>query len=209
MPSRKGFSRRGRGFRPKFPSRKLNRMIPCESIPESKVALLFEYSRGVKSYREQPALILYPDGDRIRRYYPDFEVITANDVVIHIEVKPADRLRKPETAEKFRAIAAYYLSQGRLFRILTEQEFEREPLHSNLKTLHRLVCQGQVPDSILRSVTTCLRLGSLPADALGVELHHLWRLVGQGVLHCDLEQLLSGTTLLSLSGGRDDAALLF
>ena len=41
-------------FRGKFPSMKVNRMIHWESLLERDAIMLFEFSPGVASYREQP-----------------------------------------------------------------------------------------------------------------------------------------------------------
>lgn len=56
MLVRKVITRRGRRFRGYFPSRKLGRMVAWESLTERDVILLLEFSPGVLSYQEQPAL---------------------------------------------------------------------------------------------------------------------------------------------------------
>lgn len=51
MFSRNVITRRGRGFRGNFPSRKLGRMVAGESLVELLAILLWEFSPGVLTYR--------------------------------------------------------------------------------------------------------------------------------------------------------------
>jgi len=137
MPARKVVTRRGRRFRGYFPSRKLGRMVAWESLLERDAILLLEFSSGVVSYREQPVLIEYFDGQQIRGYYPDFEADLTDGDVLHVEVKASFQLAKPKIESKFRVIAADYRRRQHDFRIITEAEIRREPMHSNLKNLAR------------------------------------------------------------------------
>lgn len=104
MLSRKALTRSGRGFRMRIPSTKLGRMVECESILEGDVVLLLEYSPGVLSYKEQPALIHYWDGEEMRAYFPDFEALLSDGSRVHLEIKPSKKLTKPNIAKKYQAI---------------------------------------------------------------------------------------------------------
>lgn len=59
-----------------------------ESLLEQDAILLLEFSWGVLSYREQPALIEYHDGNKVREYYPNFELVLEDGSPVHLEVKP-------------------------------------------------------------------------------------------------------------------------
>ena len=122
MLSRKVVTRSGRGFRGHFPSKKLNAPVQFESLLERDAIKLFENSSEVKTYREQPTIIYYYLDGIPKRYHPDFEVVLMGDAVIHVEVKPSQRLATTELVIKFQAINQTYKSRPEHFVILTEKE---------------------------------------------------------------------------------------
>lgn len=207
---RKVVTRRGRRIRGYFPSTKLGRMVAWESILERDAIFLLEFSPGVVSYQEQPALVHYADGLRMREYYPDFEVVLGCGSVVHLEVKPAKRLANPKVASKFRAVASHYAACHREFRILTEQEICRKPLLTNLRSLAYLVGR---PGSVLPASADLLRHFTEPRSFREVEAlldrDTTMRLIAAGHLVCDLAKAMSGDTLISIPKGDHDAALLF
>lgn len=211
MLSRKPITRSQRGFRLKYPSLKLGRMVNCESLLEGDFAPLLEFSPGVVSYREQPVRIEYWDGERMREYFPDFEVQLIDGGLIHVEVKLSTKMARPEVAEKYRAIAKHYQGTDKLFRIVTEQVIRMEPLHSNLRKLSplRRDLGVELPGALeLRN-----RLGRYPLrlaeieDRLGKAM--TWKLMALGLLICDLTSHLRPDVLLTISRGGKDASLLF
>lgn len=212
MLSRNALTRSGRGFRMRIPSAKLDRMVECESILEGDAALLLEYSPGVLSYQEQPALIQYWDGEQMRDYYPDFEVVLLNGSRLHIEAKHSHKLAKPKLANKYRAIAAHYQRTPIQYRIISELDCQREPLRSNLRRLNYL--RIKVTAEPLPTLEVLSRLlGNTPTTlacleaCLGAEV--TWRLLAVGLLHCDLTtEITPATLVISAEGGRY-ATLLF
>ena len=62
----------GRGFRAKVASKKMRRMIRCESLLEMRAVLNAEFSRDVLAINEQPFVLEYEFNGAIRRYTPDF-----------------------------------------------------------------------------------------------------------------------------------------
>ncbi len=212
MLSRNALTRSGRGFRMRIPSAKLARMVECESILEGDVALLLEYSPGVVSYREQPALIQYWDGEQMRNYFPDFEAVLQDGSFVHIEAKHSRKLAKPRVADKYRAIAVHYQRTPIQYRIITELDCQREPLRSNLRRLGYLrnkVAADPLPSredlsSLLGNSPTTLACLDASLGAVVT-----WRLLAIGMLHCDLSAEITPSTLVStLEGGRH-AAFLF
>lgn len=122
MLSRKVVTRSGRGFRGYFPSKKLNRSVQFESILERDAIRIFELSKFVINYKEQPTIIYYYMDEIPKKYYPDFEIILAGGTVIHVEVKPSCRLATKELSAKYRAISHSYRSRPERFVVLTEIE---------------------------------------------------------------------------------------
>ena len=136
MKSRRVVTRTGRGFRGYFPSKKVNRMVEYESLLERDAIYLFEHSPGIKSFQEQPELVMYEYENKIRKYYPDFAVTLNSEVVIHTEVKPQIKLNCPDLNAKLTAIVNRYQNHSADFMILTELTIRKEPLFSNLKTIN-------------------------------------------------------------------------
>lgn len=211
MSVRNVLTRSGRGFRGNVPSRKLGCMVPGESNPESDAILLMESSPGVLSYRQQPTVVQYVDGDKIRTYYPDFEVVLISGEVIHLEIKTAKDLAKPENQAKYRAIAADYARRGHGFRILTAEEIREGVLYTNLKLLRS--CRHVKPAT--SSMSDWQRhFGRIPvafslvADRLGRA--EVLRLIAWGFAHGDLRLPLAGDTKVQLidQGGCDATYLL-
>lgn len=208
---RKVVTRRGRRIRGYFPSTKLGRMVAWESLLERDAILLLEFSPGVASYQEQPALVHYAHGLRMREYYPDFEVVLGCGSVLHLEVKPASKLALPAVAAKLRAVARHYAVQGRDYRIVTDQEIRREPLHSNLKTLTYLAVRPGCVLPARRDIEYHFTSGArtLQDAALLLGRDTTMRLIATGRICCDLDKELGDETLLSIPTGGEHAALLF
>ena len=208
MLSRKVVTRRGRRFRGYFPSYKMGRMVAWESLLELAAIHLLEFSRGVLSYREQPVLIQYADGDLIRDYYPDFEVVLFDGVAIHLEVKTTYQLAKPKIQSKFQAIAAHYCRRQQGFQLVTEKELQREPLLSNVRTLAYLVGKTKQvlpsPQELLNLLGAEIVSFVFAESRFGREA--LLRFLAYGVLDCDLNQPLSGDTLVQIVRGESHAS---
>jgi hypothetical protein len=154
MKVRKVVNRSGRGFRGYFPSRKLGRLVEWESLLERDAIILFEFSNGIKSYQEQPELIVYEQDGEMRRYFPDFSIILTNDKNIHYEVKPLAKLISLDLVNKYSAVKHHYERLGRDFRILVDQQIRIEPRLSNLKLLARVQhFRGDLNDVRLKAIT--------------------------------------------------------
>lgn len=209
MFSRKVITRSGRGFRGRYPSLKCGRMVAFESLLELAVMLLMEFSSEVVSYREQPELVLYNDGDSVKKYFPDFEVVLTSGAKAHVEVKPSQKLESPKVAKTYQAIAAHYLRFRReRFLIVTEQEARAEPLYSNLKMLSAIRAKSKVSQS---SQTKRLKLFQPTGwSALESELgrDQLLRHLALGHFCCDLRKPLEGNLLVFTEGEACDSLFL-
>lgn len=122
--------------RGKFPSRKNGRMVHHEGLLELDAIYLFEASPLIAQYREQPITIRYPDGNRLRRYTPDFELRLTTGEIVLVEVKPLRRLRADEVKHTFDRIADHMARNGTPFVILTDLMIRKEPKLANLKWIY-------------------------------------------------------------------------
>lgn len=127
---------RSRGIvRGQFPSYKMNRMIAWESQLERRACYLFEFSSGVKSFREQPTTFKVPFYDRVRRYTPDFELILAMGEIVYVEIKPANKLEDKEVLVFYNNISIQLNRQGYQFIVITDNELKNPIQEKNLVIL--------------------------------------------------------------------------
>jgi len=122
--------------RGKFPSRKNGRMVHHEGLLELDAIYLFETSPEIIRYREQPTPIHYPDGAKLRRYTPDFELLLVTGESVTIEVKPTRFLEEEKIRHKFNRIEEYTRRSTIPFVILTEKIIRQEPRLSNLRCVY-------------------------------------------------------------------------
>lgn len=92
---------------------------------EQKYALWLDAQEGVVSYRYEPYPIEYLSNYRtkkIRKYYPDFEVVYVDGMKRLVEIKPKKKLTVAKNIKKFAAARAHCLHEGLTFVIVTEVE---------------------------------------------------------------------------------------
>src|SRR6187431_3715186 len=83
-----------------FPSVKNNRSIAWESQLEQKACYVFEFSREITKYQEQPLNIYYRLNGEFLRYTPDFELTLVSGELVYVEIKPAAKLQNQILQEK-------------------------------------------------------------------------------------------------------------
>lgn len=211
MLARKVVTRRGRRIRGYYPSRKLGRMVAWESLLERDALLLLEFSPGVIFYQEQPTVVTYPDGNGVRQYFPDFELVLHDGVRVHLEVKPLSKLLRPSIAKRFDAVISRYASRGQEFRIVTEQEIRREPLMRNVRQLDRLArtwrCDLPGQAELVRELGTGPSSFGHVRQLFGSDA--AWHLLAEQRLYCNLMRLITdNATVFVASGGRHASILL-
>jgi hypothetical protein len=189
-------TRSGGGFRGKFPSRKLGRMVHYQSLLERDAILHFEYHPAVLQYQEQPSRETYYDAtNNARSYYPDFLAVLASTVEINHEVKPQAKLRSARVRDKLERVALRMAEEERTFRVWTEQHIRREPLFSNLRRLHELrrpSIHATAIDLLVeaaRAEAVSFELGDL-TERFGSEAEVL-RLIARGTFQANLEQVMT------------------
>lgn len=118
-------------------------MIHHEGLLELDAIYLFETSPLIVRFREQPITIQYPDGKRLRRYTPDFELVLATGEVVLVEIKPASRLASTDIRRTFDCIEEHMQHSSVRFAILTDLVLRQEPRLTNLKWIYH--CAARVP----------------------------------------------------------------
>lgn len=194
MRARKVVTRSGRKIRGYFPSLKMGRMVEWESLLERDAILLLEFSPGVSSFREQPELIQYRDGDAVRRYFPDFEITTTSGEYIHLEVKPEGQLLRPDVASKLGKVAGHYAARKQAYRILTDKVIRQQPVHGNVTLLARMCRHDETLISLSSEVHLSLAKRPLPFDEVAHQIgrDRLLKMIALGHVGCDLTAPLSG-----------------
>jgi hypothetical protein len=196
-------------MRCKVPSRKNGRLVHCEGLLELDAAYLFEAHPRIVRYREQPAPFFFPDGERVRRYTPDFELTLDSGTAIWVEIKPARSLEDEEIRRKLRRVHDHMRRCERRFLVLTDEELRAEPRQSNVRTIWR--CSARTLPSRAAAQAVALRHAEqLPCsleqaarsfDAAGVAVHSLLLM---GLLRVDLSKPLTADTFIDLAKDTDD-----
>lgn len=210
MPVRKVVTRSGKGFRGKFPSRKMGCVLQWESLHERDALLICEYTPGIKAYEHQPSEeIFYDEAGKAQRYFPDLKVTFESGDVVWVEVKPSEKLEDPKTARKYALVAQYFSQQQRRFEIWTEREIRREPRFSTIKEIHRSRSRFGVDLTSVARLRDSTRQQHRLRDAdeaLGGRANVL-RLIALGELRVDVTEPLNDHALVSLvsPGGHHDS----
>lgn len=122
----------GRGFRAKFSSQKMGRMIRCESLLEMRAVQLAEFARDIVSIEEQPLTLEYAIDSKARRYTPDFRFRWKDGREWLVEVKPQEWLALPNNQSRFARIAEVITEMGSAFVVLTEAQLRRDLLNDKI-----------------------------------------------------------------------------
>lgn len=198
--------------RGKFPSRKTGRMVHHEGLLELDAIYLFETMAQIGSYTEQPETITYPDGNRVRRYTPDFELKLTSGERVLIEVKPLVYAEKPEMQHKLGRITEHFGRMGQRYLVLTDAFLRTEPRLRNLKWIY-----GQAPRRVVTEMHSDLSLkkvGHLFPMTIRAALVLLaplgenpFALLCRGTLQCDLNSVLSLDSTVDVSKDRHHGSL--
>jgi hypothetical protein len=124
-------------MRGKFPSRKNGRMVHHEGMLELDAIYLFEVSPYIASYAEQPRRYQYLDGDRQRKYTPDFELTLTDGSTVLVEVKARTSLQYEDIAHKLLCVRSHFERSGERFVVLTDEVLRAEPRQTNARMLCR------------------------------------------------------------------------
>lgn len=207
--AREVISTSGGIMRCKFPSRKNGRLVHCEGLLELDAAYLFEANHRVAGFREQPITIAYPDGARLRRYTPDFELTLSNGLTVWVEIKPLTSLARDEVRHQLTRVAEHMDRIQQPFVVLNDTLLRHEPRRTSLQTIyHRASPQLRTAEAATAALRHC-------ADRLPAGLNDATRLLAAaglepyslllaGALRCDLSAPLTGDTLITINREHDD-----
>lgn len=170
-------------------------MVHWESMLERDAIFHFEYHPLLLSYQEQPSIEIYYDKEGSQhRYFPDFRLDFQDGTELFVEVKPARVLATRLVRDKLQLIAKRFEEQGRRFRVMTEEDIRREPLLSNLKSIHESSKHAaqSVPEAQLIGTLSdgpIWKLANLVRHFEGIQ--KVLRLVRSNHLRIDLEKPLA------------------
>lgn len=201
-----------------FSSGKNGCALGFESLLEKDYMILLEFDPEVERFEEQPVRIpVEAKGRRPTSYVPDILVHyrpARNGKVRKarlVEVKKRSDLEKNKEkyAPKFAAAKRYAADRGWEFRVVSDEEI-RIPCLPNLKFLreYRLIAPDETQiDAVLDGIKDaggCVEVQALldrMHDSDGHKLQTIpviWHLVACGRLDVDLDQPLTGETVLAL-----------
>lgn len=207
MPVRDVVTRRSNHFRSYTPSLKNGRSTPCESILEALFAKFCEISPLVSTYEVQPTRESLTVQGEQTQYTPDFRVFFVNGTVCFFEVKPHERLIVPRVSALMAAAKEHFAKSGRRFLVITDQWLHAEPRASNIEKLmyyRRSVLSPLALDCIrTKLIQHQPKTLSELCDVLGES--DAWKLLGQGVVGIDLEEVIHSESPIFLDGGHRHA----
>lgn len=198
--ARKVLTRSGRRVRYLYPSTKNRALVQCESRLEFDAAMHFEFSPDVVRYREQPTEVTYRDrNDRMRKYFPDFELTMSNGASVHVEIKPSSKLRQVDLRERLQDIAQHYAHRGQSFKVLTERDFGGAVRIANLERLNyhrRPAPYGFEREELLLRLAQVQPLTFGRATSIAGSELTIMRLLSAGCLEFDRDTALTNSTML-------------
>ncbi|AXK38125.1 TnsA endonuclease N-terminal domain-containing protein [Crenobacter cavernae] len=205
VPARSIITPTGTIIRGRFPSVTARRMVGFEQLLERDALYLCDFAPQVVDIREQPFKLQYTMGNKVRRYTPDYALILKDDSSLIIEVKPARSLAKSEIREKLLYIRDAMRRQGHQFIVLSSDTVRAPHRLDNLKQLHRDLRQPLSTEDILvkQQLSDCF--GASTQVAMGLLSQWLrstvpvLRLLAHGQVSCDLNQLITDDTLITLA----------
>jgi hypothetical protein len=179
-------------------------MVHHEGLLELDAIYLFETSPAILRYREQPPTIHYPDGARLRRYTPDFELLLTSGEIVLIEVKPSRSLQDDEVRHKLDRVAEHMLRSGTIFLVLTDTSIRQEPRLSNLRWIYHQAARVPPHPDAQRVAMEQARShfpASIRAAAsfLGMSGIDPYSLLLAGLLNCPLTRPVSLETTIDLA----------
>lgn len=193
----------------KFPSRKMNRMLQWESVNELNAFRLLEAAPGVKSYQEQPCEIQYTLNGESFVHYPDILVNLTHHREFW-EIKPMAKAEQPETAARTKFLSSVLPDFGYQYRVVLGEQLGKKIRLYNIK---RLLSDGASTVSTLLREQVRQVFSQTPEISMehllmatGGELSkkHIYRLILDGDLWCDLECEIGTSSLLRIceDGGK-------
>lgn len=189
-----------------FPSRKTHVQAICHSVLEADYCVHLEYDPTVVRYCSQPGELHLELNGRLRRYWPDFRIDTA-DHHYYTEVKPNFDELSSRVLATLRSAQAVLSEQGSYLTFADIESIRPAERFRNLKFLyfHSFNVGDDEFGGCLRMLSTLrfpITLRQLLAHPAEVRERAIYRAMFERLLIFDLNQRLTLDT--PLSGGCDE-----
>lgn len=205
---------RSRGMvRGQFPSFKMNRMVARESQLERRACYLFEFSKGVKSFREQPITFKIPFFDKVRRYTPDFELILSTGEIVYVEIKPENKLQDLDVLSFYNNISVQLNRESYQFIVITDKELINPIRERNLIIL-RAYQQQLLSNYEIEQTISWFKQRAKPIYLKELmtflsSTHRAYTFIVQGLISIDLDKPFSEDTIIDYLKEDDHESYLF
>ncbi|PQP83582.1 hypothetical protein C0Q44_02500 [Paenibacillus sp. PCH8] len=113
-------------------------MIPWDSFLERDYIRLADFDLEVNMIYAQDEQITYLYNGKVRNHFPDFKVITNDNQVWIVEVKPNAFVNDEENQKKYLAGRAFCEERGWTYIVVTEDDIRPGFLQQNLSLLRGL-----------------------------------------------------------------------
>jgi hypothetical protein len=211
MTTREVVTRSGRGVRGYFPTRTMQQMIAWESTLERDAILMCEFSKRVTRYWAQPAKIYFYQNNEQKHCFPDLRIETPGGQLIHIEVKPAEKLKNPILRNRLQAIKEHHEKIGIGYEVHDESVIRVEPRLTNLKLLAYHLPPFNA--DLSRNIDSLEKLSLLNPQTVGGAIAILgdaqmvYQLLALGHYNFDIDLPISIETMITISKGGDHEEL--
>lgn len=201
-PVRKVISRSNARATGKWPSWKMG-MVHYESENEKNAFKLLDASPNVVGYYPQPCVIKYQLDGEIHTHYPDILVHYQDRKEIW-EVKTLSDSLSPDIHRRSAFMDQHLSSYGYQYQVAIAEALEKRPRLQNVETLIR---QGRQKISFQERETIrqlfarqpFISWGAFGSNAIGpIQRRHVCRLILEGGLACDINDLITESTLISV-----------
>lgn len=204
---RKVVTRSGTQVRVKCASRKMGRMIHCQSSGEYNAARLLDVYPGIPEFHEQYAEIRYVLNGREYRHYPDFYV-TGDTFRGFYEIKQTKDAEDTEVKVRTIIMEKLLPLMGFSYKILLADDLAREPRLSNARLIRRLAItpNAQESEQIRRTFLErqIISWADIHQGILGpTGRSHIFALFPRGVVTFDLEQEMTGSSIVEWTGANN------
>lgn len=202
---------RSRGIvRGQFPSTKMGRVIAWESQLERRACYLFEFSKVVQAFREQPIQLSIPFQGCIKRYIPDFELILDTGEIWYVEIKPVNKLKNTETLAFYNVVSYQLKELGYQYILITDQELKQPTRERNLVLLRKYL-QHSLTTQQIQFIQKEISSGAIKTLGEVVKyfgsINTAYALIAQDIISIDLALPLSTTTIFNIKENEHENCL--
>lgn len=185
----------------------MRRLIAYESRLELSRIMLADFDAAVVGIAAQPFQLVSEGDGRIRRHVPDLLLLADSGLVTVVDVKPADRVAKPDVAAVFAWTREIVAARGWAFEVWTGGDPQLLANVSFLAGYRRrsVVSEALMPVALelapghrtIGGLETALTAYAPLEVVRPVVLHLLWG----GLLRADLDRSLGPGTPLRMPAG--------